>query len=157
MSKKQFSQEQKLKILESAEKLGARPAADIAGIHYTMVYGWRNQLRRQGITISIRTVRRIMQANGYQIPGKKKHNQPCQRFEATRPLELAQMDILEFFINKLKIYLILLLDDHSRFILGFRLLESTSVDAVIEVVAQAVDRYGKMEEILTDRGFVFYS
>ena len=207
MSKKQFSQEQKLKILESAEKLGVRPAADIAGIHYTTVYEWRNQLkargkkafvehqsaipgrgikqitpgqeqavlkiwrdnagfgpgqvrnqlRRQGITISIRTVRRIMQANGYQVPGKKKHDQPAQRFEAIRPLELAQMDILEFFINKLKIYLILLLDDHSRFILGFRLLESTSVDAVIEVVAQAVDRYGKMEEILTDRGFVFYS
>ena len=111
MSKKQFSQEQKLKILESAEKLGVRPAADIAGIHYTTVYEWRNQLkamekkafveyqpaipgrgikqitprqeqavlkiwrdnagfgpgqvrnqlRRQGITISIRTVRRIMQ------------------------------------------------------------------------------------------------
>lgn len=207
MSKLQFSQEQKLKILKSAEKLGVKPAADIAGVHYTTVYEWRrdlessgkqafldykpsypgrgikqitfaqeeaalttwknnpgfgpgqvrNQLRRQGITISIRTVRKIMQANGYQVPGKKKQSQESQRFEATRPLELAQMDILEFFINKLKIYLILLLDDFSRFILGFRLLESTSVDAVIGVVSQAVDRYGKMNEILTDRGFVFYS
>lgn len=207
MRKLQFGQEQKLKILKSAKKLGVRPAAEIAGIHYTTVYDWRNQLkakgekaflehqpaipgrgvkkitpgqeeavlttwknnpgfgpgqvrnqlRRQGITISIRTVRKIMQANGYQVPGKKKQSQESQRFEATRPLELAQMDILEFFINKLKIYLILLLDDFSRFILGFRLLESTSVDAVIGVVSQAVDRYGKMDEILTDRGFVFYS
>ncbi len=49
MSKKQFSQEQKLKILESAEKLGARPVADIAGIHYTTVYEWRNQLKARGI------------------------------------------------------------------------------------------------------------
>jgi len=49
------------------------------------------------------------------------------------------------------------LDDFSRFILGWRLLDQTSVDTVIGVVADAVDRYGKMEEILTDRGFVFYS
>ena len=48
MSKKQFSQEQKLKILESAEKLGVRPAAEIAGIHYTTVYEWRNQLKARG-------------------------------------------------------------------------------------------------------------
>jgi transposase InsO family protein len=72
-------------------------------------------------------------------------------------LELAQMDILEFFINKAKVYLILLMDDFSRFILGWRLLDKTSVDAVIGVVADAMDRYGKMEEVLTDRGFVFYS
>jgi len=40
-----------------------------------------------------------------------------------------QVDILEFFINKMKIYMILLLDDFSRFILGWKLLEQTSVDA----------------------------
>jgi transposase InsO family protein len=67
------------------------------------------------------------------------------------------MDILEFFINKAKVYLILLLDDFSRFILGWRLLDQTCTDAVIGVVADALDRYGKMQEILTDRGFVFYS
>ena len=117
----------------------------------------RGSLRRQGITVSIRSVRKIMQANGYKPKGKKADKEKPQRFEARRPLELAQMDILEFFINKVKVYLILLLDDYSRFILGWRLLDQTSVDAVIGVVADAVDRYGKMEEILTDRGFVFYS
>ena len=117
----------------------------------------RNQLRRQGITISIRTVRSIMEANGYKATGKNKERKECRRFEARRPLELAQMDILEFYINKVKVYLILLLDDFSRFILGWKLLEKTSVDDIIELVSKAIDRYGKMEEILTDRGFVFYS
>lgn len=117
----------------------------------------RNQLRRQGITVSSSTVRQIMEANGYQVPRKKQKNDKGQRFEAQRPLELAQMDILEFFINKLKVYVILLLDDFSRFILGWRLLEETSIDAVIGLVQDAIDRYGKMQEILTDRGFVFYS
>lgn len=117
----------------------------------------RNQLRRQGITVSTKTVRQIMEANGYQVPRKRQKKDKGQRFEARRPLELAQMDILEFFINKLKVYVILLLDDFSRFILGWRLLEETSIDAVIGLVQDAIDRYGKMVEILTDRGFVFYS
>ena len=117
----------------------------------------RGQLRRQGISLSIRSIRKIMRANGYNGSVKKSNKQKAQRFEARRPLELAQMDILEFFINKAKVYLLLLMDDFSRFILGWRLLDQTSVDAVIGVVADAVDRYGKMEEILTDRGFVFYS
>lgn len=117
----------------------------------------RQQLRRQGITISMRTVRKVLEANGCKAPPKKKQVDECQRFEATRPLELAQMDILELFINKDKIYLVLLIDDYSRFILGHRVLSQTSIDAIIELVSGAVGRYGKMEELLTDRGFVFYS
>jgi putative transposase len=118
----------------------------------------RNQLRRQGMTVSIKTVRQIMEANGYKSPRKKnKEKGEENRFEARRPLELVQMDILEFFINKLKVYLLILLDDFSRFILGFRLLSQTSIDEVIGLVQESVDRYGKMEELLTDRGFVFYS
>jgi putative transposase len=118
----------------------------------------RNQLRRQGMTISIKTVRQIMEANGYKSPRKKsKEKGDDNRFEARRPLELVQMDILEFFINKLKVYLLILLDDFSRFILGFRLLSQTSIDEVIGLVQAGMDRYGKMQELLTDRGFVFYS
>jgi transposase InsO family protein len=117
----------------------------------------RNQLRRQAITISIRTVRSIMAANGYKAAAKKSDKKDLQRFEARRPLELAQMDVLEFFINKLKVHLLLLLDDFSRFILGWQLLTETSANAVILLVQNAIDRYGKMQEILTDRGFIFYS
>lgn len=117
----------------------------------------RSQLRRQGKTISIRTIRKVMESNGYKHSTKKGRNHDVQRFEAERPLELAQMDILELFINKIKLYLILLIDDFSRFILGFRLLDKTSIDDVIDLVDAGISRYGKMEEILTDRGFVFYS
>jgi len=117
----------------------------------------RGQLRRQGITISTRSVQKIMEANGYHGVRKKRKGKDFERFEAGRPLELCQMDILEFFIHKLKVYLILLLDDYSRFILGWRLLDKTSIDSVIGVVQDSIDRYGKMEEVLTDRGFVFYS
>ncbi|MFH2058832.1 MAG: helix-turn-helix domain-containing protein [Pseudomonadota bacterium] len=55
----------------------------------------RNQLRRQRITISMKTVRSIMHANGYKATAQKKDNSSL-RFESSRPLELTQMDILEF-------------------------------------------------------------
>ena len=207
MRKKQLTQEQKLAVLESGEKIGMKAAAEYAGVHYTTVYEWRRDLnrlgkaeflchcpsrlgrgkktitpeqeknvletwrsnpgygpgqvradlRRQGTTVSIRTIRAIMEANGYRPPKRGKEKKECSRFEATRPLELCQMDILEFHINKARVFLILLLDDWSRFILGWKLLEETSADEVVDLVAKAVERYGKPEEILTDRGFVFYS
>jgi transposase InsO family protein len=144
---KQISLEQEEAVLETVK---AHPGFGPGQV--------RNALRRQGKTLSIRTVRRLMEANGYQAAGKKEQQQrDGQRFEAERPLELAQMDILELFINKLKVYLILLIDDFSRFILGYRLLEETSIDAVIALVGTSITRFGKMEELLTDRGFVFYS
>jgi putative transposase len=51
----------------------------------------------------------------------------------------------------------LLQDDFSRFLMGWRLTAETSIDGVIVLVQEAMDRYGKMAEILSDRGFVFYS
>lgn len=207
MTNKQFSQHQKLAIVNHAKEIGVKEAAEIAGVHYTTVYEWRrqleelgeeafleyqphrpgrgekeitpeqesailqvwqdnpeygpkqvrSQLRRQGTTISIRTIRKVMEANGYTAKQEEKNTSAPQRFEATHPLELAQMDILEVNINKARVYLILLIDDFSRFILGFRLLDQTSSDEVIQLVQGAVDQYGKMDELLTDRGFVFYS
>jgi putative transposase len=207
MSQKQFDQQTKLKIIESALEIGYKEASNIAGVHWATVYDWkrqfdafgkeaflarkcprpgrgvkqiskdqeeavleiakanpgfgpgqvRNALRRQGKTISIRTVRKLMEASGYKTARKNEKKRDWQRFEAERPLELAQMDILELFVNKLKIYIIILIDDFSRFILGQRLLEETSIDAVIDLVDTSIARFGKMEEILTDRGFVFYS
>ena len=143
---KRVSEEQEKSVLETWERYPGFGPSQV-----------RNQLRRQGITISTRTVQGIMEANGYRGIRKKRDKKESRRFEASRPLELVQMDILEFFIHKLKVYLLLLLDDFSRFILGFRLSTETSIDLVIGVVQEAIDLYGKMEEILSDRGFVFYS
>ncbi len=45
---KHFSQEQKLVILLSAEEVGVKEAAKLAGIHYTTVYEWRKKLEALG-------------------------------------------------------------------------------------------------------------
>jgi len=143
---KEITEEQERAILEVWEKNSGYGPGQV-----------RSQLRRQGVTISIVTIRKVLKGNGYKSPKRESKSKKCHRYEATRPLELAQMDILERYINKLKIYVILLIDDYSRFILGFQVLEETSIDSIIKLVDQAVQRYGKMGELLTDRGFVFYS
>jgi len=116
----------------------------------------RNQLRRRGITISTRTIKEVLQGAGYEINRKKKENKEWNRFEASRPLELVQIDIAEFYIHKQRVYLVLLLDDYSRFLLGFRLIEQCNMEEIEGLVDEAISRYGKMEAIVSDRGFVFH-
>ncbi len=117
----------------------------------------RNQLRRQGIRTSVRSIRRIMINHGY-VPTKRGPvRKEVRRFEAERPRQLIQMDILEFYIHKLKVYLLMLLDDFSRYIVGYRLSEESNMDGVITTLDKAIKRYGKFKSILTDRGSVFYA
>lgn len=116
----------------------------------------RNQLRREGITISLLSIRQILQNAGYDVGRRHEPKKDYIRFEASRPLELAQIDICEFYLHKLKVFLVLLLDDFSRFILNFALLDACVMDAIEDMVSAAVRRYGKMERLLSDRGFVFH-
>ncbi len=49
MSKKRhFSQEEKYATLMSAKDIGVDKSAEIAGLHYTTVYGWRGNLAAIG-------------------------------------------------------------------------------------------------------------
>ena len=116
----------------------------------------RNQLRRRAITISTRTIREILEGAGYEVKRKGVEKKQWIRFEASRPLELVQTDITEFYIHKQRLYLVLLLDDYSRFLLGFRLIEQCNMEEIEALVDETISRYGKMEEIVSDRGFVFH-
>lgn len=116
----------------------------------------RNQLRREGLTISIESIRSILKEAGYETDRRNNPQKEYTRFEASRPLELAQIDICEFYIHKQKVYLVLLLDDYSRFLLNFALLEQCNMEQIEKMVNEAIQRYGKMERLLSDRGFVFH-
>ncbi len=116
----------------------------------------RNQLRRRGITISILSIEQILKENGY-CTRWKAESKKITRFEAAHPLALVQIDIMEFYIHKVRVYLVFLLDDYSRFILNFLLTEACSMDGIIGMVKESIQRYGKMEKLLSDRGFVFHS
>jgi len=117
-----------------------------------------NQLRRVGVRCDTKTIRKIIEAHGYTPPQMKPPRlQEDRRFEASRPLELVQMDVLQFHVHAQRLYLILAMDDHSRFIVGWGLLQRETMDDAIAVLEDAIRRYGKPEAVLTDRGAVFHT
>lgn len=116
----------------------------------------RNQLRREGVTVSIESVRQILTVAGFPVERRRAPKKDYLRFEASRPLELTQIDICEFYIHKQKVYLVLLLDDYSRFLLNFALLEQCNMEQIEKMVGEAINRYGKPERLVSDRGFVFH-
>jgi transposase InsO family protein len=116
----------------------------------------RNQLRRKGIKTSVNTVRRIMEESGYRPPKVKSSNHD-ERFEATRPNHLWHMDFTVRFINRAKTFSLFIIDDYSRFVVGHAVSESEQADVVISAFNEAVQRYGKPEYVMTDRGSAFHS
>ncbi len=116
----------------------------------------RNQLRREGTTISTLTIQNVLEDNGWREPKKASSKRASNRFEASRPLELVQIDIMEFYIHKARVYLVFLLDDYSRFILSFSLNEECNIEVILSMVKESIQRYGKFEKLLSDRGFVFH-
>lgn len=117
----------------------------------------RNQLRREkALRAGVSTVRNVMVANGYVLPktSKKEHT---GKYEALRPRHLYHLDFLHFFVHRLKVCLLFLLDDFSRFIVGWNLVSSEQVDVVIKTVDASVNRYGKPEYVMSDGGSAFFS
>lgn len=117
----------------------------------------RNQLRRQGFKVSIHTVRCVLEENGYVTPKVRRDFSHDQSFEAVRPNNLWHLDFLHRHINKQKVYILVLLDDFSRFIVGGAIWDGERVAAVQETFSASVARHGKPEKVLSDGGSAFHS
>lgn len=117
----------------------------------------RNQLRRQGLKVSVHTVRCVLEEHGYVTPKVRRKEGHDQRFEAVRPNQMWHLDFLHRYINKQKVYILLILDDFSRFIVGGAFWDGERVGAVMETFEAAVTRYGRPEKVLSDGGSAFYS
>ncbi len=117
----------------------------------------RNQLRRQGMKVSMHTVRCVLEDNGYVSPKIRRVEDHDQRYEAVRPNHLWHLDFLHRHIHKQKVYLLLVLDDYSRFIVGGALWDGERVAAVMETFSDAVQRHGKPEKVMSDGGSAFYA
>jgi putative transposase len=117
----------------------------------------RNQMRRQGLKVSVHTVRCVLEANGYVTPRVRREVVADQNYEAVRPNHLWHLDFLHRYVHKQKVYVLIILDDHSRFIVGCAMWEGERVAAVIDTFHAAVARYGKPEKAMSDGGSAFYS
>lgn len=117
----------------------------------------RNQLRRAGLKVSVHTVRVTMEEHGYVPPKVRKKEVHDERYEAVRPNQMWHADFLHRYINRLPVYVLLLIDDFSRFIVGWELWDAERVAAVIETFERAVARHGRPESMMSDGGSGFWS
>jgi len=116
----------------------------------------RNQLRRQGVKVAVHTVRRVMEDAGYRPP-KTRSQRHDERFEATRPNHMWHLDFVQRYVNRASTFTLILLDDHSRFVVGHGVEDAERADLVVRTFEEAVQRHGKPELVLHDKGAGFWS
>jgi len=116
----------------------------------------KNQLRRQGVKVAVNTVRRVMEDAGYRPP-KVKRDAHTERYEAVRPNHLWHLDFVHRHINRTNTFTLILIDDHSRFVVGHGVDDAERAALVIETFTSAVERHGKPEAVMNDKGSAFWS
>lgn len=116
----------------------------------------RNQLRRQGVKVAVNTVRRVMEDAGYRPP-KVRRDAHNERYEAVRPNHLWHLDFLHRHINRTSTFTLILIDDHSRFVVGHGVDDAERADMVIDTFSAAVERHGRPEAVMHDKGSAFWS
>lgn len=119
--------------------------------------------RFRGVKVSTGSIRKAVQNEGLPLaikPKKKKRSsERVRRFERARPMQLWQSDITQFTMgpSSMRVYLTVFMDDHSRYIVGWRLLSKQTADLVIDSFKDAMVRFGKPEEVLTDQGRQYFA
>lgn len=116
----------------------------------------RNQLRRKSVKVSVHTARRVMEDAGYRPPKVARHPHD-QRFEAVRPNHLWHLDFVHRNIHRANTFTLILIDDHSRFVVGQGVDDAERADMVIGTFERAVARYGRPEMVMHDRGAAFWA
>ena len=142
-----LSQEELDEILACKKKNANMGPAQIKA-HLKRFRGWR---------INVKSIGRVLRKHGYLVEHRsgKEEQQKWTRFEAPNPNDLWMMDVLSFYVHKDRVYLHLILDDFSRFIVGHRLSTEITSEEAVATMEQAVAEHGKPDRMLTDRGGQF--
>ncbi|MFQ5844441.1 MAG: IS481 family transposase, partial [Planctomycetota bacterium] len=113
-------------------------------------------LRAEGYGASPGAVRRVLRDAGYEMETveARSHAAPVRRFERARPNQMWQSDLFTFLLRRenRRVYLVVFLDDHSRFVTGCGVHASGTGALVREVLEAAIANFGAPEEVLTDNG-----
>ena len=147
-SPNQTSPEVQLRILELRQK-----------------YGWgalklRVLLEREGQTVSVATINRVLARNGAIRP-EDSHRPAFQRFERSAPNQLWQMDFKgvkePMGARHGTIYPLSILDDHSRFLVGLFALRDPNGELTLQSLRRVFEPYGLPEAMLMDHGTPWWS
>ena len=136
----------------------------------TPCYGSRRMkvwLERQGIVVSRKRVQRLMRVMGLRAiyrsprtsrpaPGVRVHPYLLGKAEITRPNQVWAADITYLPMARGFLYLVAVMDWHSRYVVSRRLSNTLEVGFCVEALSEAMDR-GRPEVFNTDQGSQFTS
>jgi transposase InsO family protein len=113
--------------------------------------------RSEGYQPSSGAIRRVLVEAGYTIETvvRTEHAEPRPRsFERARANQLWQTDLFTFTLKRegRRLWLVIYLDDYSRFVVGQGVSASAAGTLVREALENAIADYGPPEEVLTDNG-----
>jgi putative transposase len=126
----------------------------------------RNHLRRLGYKINRKKVQRLMRLMGLEaIYPKPRTSRPhwqhkvypylLKNLKIDRPNQVWAADITYIPMNRGFMYLVAVMDWHSRKVLSWRLSNTLDTDFCVEAVVEAISRYGMPEIFNTDQGAQF--
>lgn len=115
--------------------------------------------RHLGLSMGVNSIRKVMEDNGWVPPYVRnpRVSDSMKRYEAIRRNYMWHIDFKHQFINKCRVYILLIQDDMSRFIVGHTFGDGEKVETVIETVEEAIQIHGKPEVIMSDGGSAFFS
>lgn len=119
--------------------------------------------RFRGMKVSTGTIKKTVTAEGLSLVKVKKKvrrsSDKVRRFERAKPMQLWQSDITQFTVGQhsMKVYLTIFMDDHSRYVVGWRLQSRQTAELVIDAFKDAMLKYGKPQEVLTDQGRQYFA
>ncbi len=113
-------------------------------------------IRNHKITYSERQLRQFLETQGVPKLRSAFPPQPLRRFERDLPNEMWQTDIMNFYVGSTSLYLISFLDDYSRFIVSFSVVEHQTSKEVLSLLRRAIS-FRKPLSILSDRGIQYCS
>jgi len=114
------------------------------------------------LVVTRKQIRRVLQEAGLletcDSSFDKEPAKGTRRFEAVDPGAYWQMDVAYVYIRKIPVlYLVVIVDDHSRFCVAAELCQDQRADTLIAVLHNACTAYGPPKKLLTDQGSGFYS
>ena len=110
------------------------------------------------VNISRQTVNKILKKHRRNGSPYKRNKKDWKYFRARKPNGLWQIDIKgPFLLDGKRLYALIIVDDHSRFIVYCGLYASIKKEEVITALEWAVKRYGYPTRLLCDNGSQFKS
>ena len=128
----------------------------------------RNHLRRLGYKINRKRVQRLMRLMGLEAiypkrrtsrphPGHKIYPYLLRSLNIDRPNQVWATDITYVPMSRGFMYLVAVMDWHSRKVLSWRLSNTLDTDFCVEALEEAINRFGAPEIFNTDQGAQFTS